>query len=174
MFSQSNWKNEVVQKIDQLEAEIGELQKSQKDLRSQNLRLTQSLRTVTRKLVMRLPLSLESLDKGLRYDLIFPEEIEAWLELTKTGVLIDLRSHEDFEAFKIPQAINIPADNLSQSLDKIHKNQPVLLVCENGVKSVTASESFLQKGFSFVYVLKGGMHLYRQQRTEAAQPVGTA
>lgn len=160
MFGQSNWKEEFAHKIDQLELKLEDLEKQQAELRGQNSRLNHSLKSVTRKLVMRLPLSLESLEKGLRYDLIFPEEMEAWRSMAQDGVVLDLRPADEFAASCIPGAISVPLERLEAVMQDIPKTKPLLLVCENGVRSVSASEVLAQKAFHFIYVLKGGMSHY--------------
>jgi rhodanese-related sulfurtransferase len=157
MFGNSRFQQDVVQKINELEQQIADLQKHQTELKTSNSKLSAQLKTITRKLVMRLPLSLESLEKSLNYDLIFPEEVEAWLKMTKGGVIIDIRSADDFSKNSVPDSLSIPVDQLGKRVEKFTKFQPILLVCENGVKSVSASELLHSKGFHFLYVLKGGI-----------------
>jgi rhodanese-related sulfurtransferase len=41
--------------------------------------------------------------------------------------------------------------------------QAFLIVCDNGVKSVAASELLNSRGFHFLYVLKGGMAHFEGQ-----------
>lgn len=161
MFGQSNWKKEVESSIRELREELADVKRQNNDLRASCSKLSRSFKTVTRKLVLRLPLSLESLQKDLNYDLIFPEELEAWLQMAKEGVMIDLRSQSDFENGSLPGAVNIPHDQLAKMSDRFPQHQAFLLICENGVKSVSASETLEQKGFPFVYVLKGGMNYYQ-------------
>lgn len=164
MFGQSNWKQELAQRFGELEQKIADLEKASQEAKAQNSRLQQTIKSVTRKLVLRLPLSLESLEKGLRYDLIFPEEVQAWQQMASEGIVLDVRSQEEFLAESIPESANIPLEHLSSRLDRISRHTPILLVCDTGVKSVTASEVLIQKGFNFVYVLKGGLAHYHGER----------
>ncbi|TVQ78491.1 MAG: rhodanese-like domain-containing protein [Bradymonadales bacterium] len=157
MFGNSQFRQEVLAKFREVEQQIADLQRTQSELKSQNTRLTHQLKTVTRKLVMRLPLSLESLEKALNYDLIFPEELESWKKMTQGGLLVDIRSAEEFSKSSIPDAISMPIDQLGKQVERLSKFQPILLICENGVKSVSASELLHSKGFHFLYVLKGGI-----------------
>lgn len=160
MFGQSQWKREVTQSINELRQKVSELERSNSELRALNQRLNQSLKNVARKIVMRLPMSMESLEKGLMYDLIFPEELESWVKMTQNGLIVDLRSAEDFQKESIPGAVNVPFEMLSQKIDRFSKYQPLLFVCDNGIKSVSACEIFSNKAFPFLYVLKGGMAHY--------------
>lgn len=160
MFGQSNWKHEVLHQLSNFEQEISELKKGQMELKSQNQRMLRTLKTVAKKVVLRLPLSLESLDKGLGYDLIFSEELESWRSVASSGVIVDLRAAVDCAQGCITGSVNIPFESLESRVDGIARDIPLLLVCDNGVKSVSACELLSQKGFQFLYVLKGGMSHY--------------
>jgi adenylyltransferase/sulfurtransferase len=163
MFGQSNWKNEISASLQELQNQILDLQKSVQDLKGQNHKLNQQMKSVARKLVLRLPLSLESLEKGLQYDLIFSNEIESWLQIAREGMILDIRSAEEYERAAIPGSVNIPYDQLSKVLDRLSRMQAFLIVCDNGVKSVAASELLNSRGFHFLYVLKGGMAHFEGQ-----------
>lgn len=156
--------------VKQLELQVSELKKAEVELRSQTSRLTQMLKGLGRKFVMRLPVSLESLEKGLTYDLIFPEEIEAWRKASLGGIVLDLRSTNDYVKGAIPESVNIPYDRLAMKLDKLSRDQAILLVCENGIKSVSACEMLNQKGYPLTYVLKGGMSFAKAEATTSRAP----
>ncbi len=160
MFN-SAWKEQVLISIKQLELQISDLKKSESELRSQNSRLFQIMKNMGRKLALRLPVSLESLEKGLLYDLIFPDELDVWKKAAPHGAIVDLRSMHDFQKSSIPGSINIPFDQIAHRMDTLSKDSPILIVCENGIKSVTCSELLASKGFAYLYVLKGGIALYR-------------
>jgi len=51
------------------------------------------------------------------------------------ALLIDVREPSEYRAGHIPQAINIPLRTLSQNLDKIDGNQPVIVYCSTGYRS---------------------------------------
>lgn len=149
--------------LKQMESQVAEMKKSEVELKSQVGRLTSVLKNLGRKMVMRLPVSLESLEKGLSYDLIFPAEVDAWRKAAHGGLVIDIRPAQEYARGSIPHSINIPLDQLSMKFEEIDKMQPILLVCENGIKSVSACELLTSKGYPFTYVLKGGMSLVRSE-----------
>ncbi|MDB5037728.1 MAG: phage shock protein [Bacteriovoracaceae bacterium] len=171
MFGQGQWKNEIIESVRQLELQVNDLKKNDLELKAQNVRLLQIIKNIGRKLVSRLPISLESLDKGLNYDLIFPEEVETWRVSVEGGVLLDTRASHEFTKASIPGAYNIPFDQLAARSESLLKDRPILLVCENGIKSVAACELLSGKGYFFLYVLKGGMSLYRGQIVREADVV---
>lgn len=184
MFGQSNFKLEVSRKISELTARIEDLERSEAELKSQHKRLQDLFTTTTKKLVMRLPISIESLEKSLSYDLIFAEELESWMSIAQDGALIDLRPADEFRKAHIPQSINIPMDQLASKAEELSPHRAYLLICENGIRSVSATEILMSKGCRFLYVLKGGMSHYPyetvseeaeavsvERPTEAAQQV---
>lgn len=166
MFASNDWKNQIAKSIQQLELQIQDLKRNEMELKAQNSRLSITLKNFARKMVMRLPISLESLEKGLMYDLIFSDEIEAWKQATRGGLVLDIRVAHEHNKNNIPGSMNIPYDQLSARIETLPRDQAVLLVCDNGVKSVTASEQLTMKGFHFLYVLKGGMSMYQGTELE--------
>ena len=150
MFS-SGWKEQVLDNIRDLENQVGEIRKTDNELKAQVARLQSQLRNLGKKLALRMPVSIESLEKGLPYDLLFADEIDLWLQASK-GLIIDLRSALDFQSGTIPGAINYSFDSLAQKAETLSRETPILLVCDNGIKSVAASELLMTKGFSYLYV----------------------
>jgi rhodanese-related sulfurtransferase len=161
MFGGKSWKSQLALHLQEIDQQIANLQRADQELKNQNLRLLEILKNVGRKLVSRLPISLESLEKGLDYDLIFPEEVETWRVSVGSGILLDTRSANDFAKAFIRGAINLPLEQLNARMDSLSKDHPILLICENGIKSVAACEQLRAKGYHYLYVLKGGMSLYR-------------
>ncbi len=160
MFASKQWKKRVEEKILQLEAVVQDLKKTEVELKLQNQRLVHIVKNLGRKLVMRFPISVESLEKGLSYDLIFSDEINAWQKVATHGTILDLRSRVEYLKGSVPGARNLPVDELSLRLESLSKDQPILLICENGIRSVSVSELLYSKGYPYLYVLKGGMNLY--------------
>ncbi len=167
MFS-SGWKEQIVDSLRDLENQIGEIRKNEGDLKGQIARLQLQMRNLGKKLALRMPVSIESLEKGLPYDLLFSDEIDLWLQASK-GLIIDLRSALDFQMGTIPGALNYSYDALPQKVESLSRETPVLLVCDTGIKSVSAADMLMTKGFSYLYVLKGGFSLYKQA-TVKTQP----
>ena len=151
-----------------MEGQIADLKKSEVELRMQNQKLNQIIKNLGRKLIVRLPISLESLEKGLTYDLIFPDEVESWSRVAN-GVVVDVRPAHEHARGSIPNSLNIPFDQINLKLNLLTKDQPILVVCENGIKSVSACEVLNAKGYPFTYVLKGGMSMLRTEENARAQ-----
>lgn len=77
-------------------------------------------------------------------------------ELPK-ATLLDVRTSGEFGGGHLPKAQNIDfrSDSFAQEIDKLDKNQPVLIYCLSGGRSAQAAEVMRAKGFQ-VTELKGG------------------
>ncbi|MBK7355360.1 rhodanese-like domain-containing protein [Propionivibrio sp.] len=77
--------------------------------------------------------------------------------------IIDLREPDEYVAGHLPESRNIPAGRLEQrasELDKF-KESPLLLICQSGSRSSTASQQLEKLGFTKVHCLEGGINGWR-------------
>ncbi len=89
------------------------------------------------------------------------DALQQELENNKELLLVDLRSESDYqgEPGHIDGAINIPLERLQDQLSALdsHLDKPVALICSGERHSKKAAHLLKRKGFSLVYVVKGGM-----------------
>tara|TARA_B100001057_G_scaffold192021_1_gene192950 strand:+ start:529 stop:786 length:258 start_codon:yes stop_codon:yes gene_type:complete len=64
--------------------------------------------------------------------------------------LIDVRTPEEFSAGSVPNAINIPLNQLVNRLDEIMELQPMLVFCAAGVRSKKAIDFLMANGINQV------------------------
>jgi NADPH-dependent 2,4-dienoyl-CoA reductase/sulfur reductase-like enzyme/rhodanese-related sulfurtransferase/TusA-related sulfurtransferase len=76
------------------------------------------------------------------------------------GVILDVRTVEEFQARNIEGSLNIPIENLRSRINEIPKGKPILAYCEVGYRSYLATRILLQNGFDKVYDLTGGFKTY--------------
>ena len=76
------------------------------------------------------------------------------------GVVLDVRTKEEFSARSINNPINIPIEELRNRLDEIPNDKPIYVYCEVGYRSYLALRILLQSGFKEVYELTGGFKIY--------------
>lgn len=74
--------------------------------------------------------------------------------------IVDVRSPSEFEAFHIEGAVNIPAPDLRFRFDELDSRARVVTVCGTGHRSSLAASLLMQRGFSSVTNLSGGMMGY--------------
>jgi rhodanese-related sulfurtransferase len=70
-------------------------------------------------------------------------------------LLVDVRTPEEFSSGHIKGAVNIPVQELSQRLDEVAIEKPVVLYCRSGNRSAQAATILDQAGYSGVYDLGG-------------------
>lgn len=75
------------------------------------------------------------------------------------ALVLDIRSEDDYKTGHIINAMNIPSANLQDSVSKLdkHKDDPIILYCQNGVESSRTLRVLKQSGFSQLYFMKGGL-----------------
>lgn len=69
--------------------------------------------------------------------------------------LLDVRTTEEFESGHIEGAANINVQVLSNQLDEVPRDQPIVVYCRSGNRSTQASSILAQAGFTDVYNLGG-------------------
>lgn len=81
-------------------------------------------------------------------------------ELIRKGVLLlDVRTEEEFSYGHLKEAKNVPVADLEHILEQFScfRNDPVLIYCRSGIRSVTAGNILITEGFSNVAHLRMGM-----------------
>ncbi len=87
---------------------------------------------------------------------VFPAQV-AELVAENRAIVIDVREAWEFEAGSIPAATLIPLGTLSDRLDEVPTDQPVVLVCRVGNRSGEAYRFLSRLGFTNVHNMVGGM-----------------
>ena len=94
-----------------------------------------------------------------------------WNELSKItdhDLLIDVRRDDEFQKGKIPNAINIPLDELRERLGEIPRDKKIFIYCEAGLRGYLAQRILLQNGYPQVQNLSGGYQLWSNASKEFA------
>ncbi|HET9957029.1 MAG TPA: FAD-dependent oxidoreductase [Polyangiaceae bacterium] len=86
-------------------------------------------------------------------------------EVPRGVQLLDVRTRPEFERGALPNAVNIPLDELRERLGELDPHEPVVVYCEVGIRGYAATRILLQRGFRHVQNLKGG---YLQQSRTAS------
>ena len=96
-------------------------------------------------------------------------EFEKQLIATKGEQLIDVRTPQEFEKYRIRSAKNIDfrSPNFRKEIEKLDKGKPVLIYCLSGNRSKSASEVFEEAGFEVIYDLEGGINAW----SKAGKPI---
>ena len=87
------------------------------------------------------------------------------------GVLIDVRTPEEYALGTIDGAVNIELDKLRERLDEIPRDKPIYLFCGVGLRGYLASNILKANGYSDVRNLIGGIHTYNIATAHYTQAV---
>jgi phage shock protein E len=75
------------------------------------------------------------------------------------AIILDVRTPQEFKGGHIIGSINIPLQQLQQSLSKIPKDKVVITCCASGMRSASAKSILKSSGYSEVYNGGGWMSL---------------
>ena len=93
-----------------------------------------------------------------RPEIISVDELDGYIH--QSGVLlIDLRSHEEYERSHIVGAINIPYDTFDEKMI-LPSHKILILYCDRGSSSLAKSRELAEQGYG-VKSVAGGIHAYR-------------
>lgn len=89
-------------------------------------------------------------------------ELKAWLDEGKAFELVDVRTEREREIALIASARALDSD-VEEHLLSLDRGTLVVFHCHHGVRSRSAAEHFLAKGFKNVYNLTGGIDAWSQE-----------
>lgn len=98
-------------------------------------------------------------------------------ELIASGVkVLDVRTAGEFQAGRLPGAINIPVDQVPAQLASLDPAEPILVYCATGSRSASTVDYLTQAGFAKIYHYDQGMvtwagEVERGTAVAAAEPV---
>ncbi len=76
------------------------------------------------------------------------------------GLIVDVRSSEEFLNGHIPMAINVPIDDIKNGNYSLPKGKHLLLYCKYGGASALASKLLSEAGYQVINTV-GGLVQYR-------------
>jgi rhodanese-related sulfurtransferase len=104
---------------------------------------------------------------------IAPAELQKLLAVQPGLPLLDVRTPAEYSEVHVPQARNVPLDQLSPKAlfdaGQLPQGQPVYLLCRSGGRATKAAEQFARAGFDQGIVVEGGTQAW----IEAGLPVVT-
>src|ERR1700694_2711960 len=97
-----------------------------------------------------------------------PEQVDAQLKTSQPPVLIDIREPDEVQQGVIPGAVVIPRGYLELRVERRvpDHDQPVVVYCASGVRSVFAARTLNQMGYTDVASMAGGFEGWKQQGLE--------
>ena len=91
---------------------------------------------------------------------IAPIELQTLLAADPGAAVLDVRTPVEFAEVHVPQARNIPLDELNPTAlagsGEIRKDRPVYLLCRSGQRAAKAANQLAHEGFAEPVVVEGG------------------
>ncbi len=98
------------------------------------------------------------------FSMISMRQLEWYLERKLNGelafTLLDVRSPEEFAAGHLMGAVNLPMESPEGAWRELDQDDPVIVYCGHGSKSLLAARMLDQMGYS-VMAASGGLASYR-------------
>jgi rhodanese-related sulfurtransferase/rubrerythrin len=115
---------------------------------------------------------MENTKKSSRVESMFPDDAREYMDEHKEGsyTLLDVRQPAEYEEAHLPGAKLVPLPQLADSLQELNTENPLIVYCAMGVRSLTAAELLSHQGFREVYNLVGGIEAWEDRPAEG--PVG--
>ena len=92
---------------------------------------------------------------------ITPAELQAQRESGKAPVVIDVRSAAEFETGHIPDAVNIPFDEVAARISEVDAPNGVALYCMIGPRARKGEAALLAAGYERVLHIEGGFAAWK-------------
>jgi len=92
-----------------------------------------------------------------------PHELKRRMDSGEPFELIDVREPFEYEIARIDGAKLIPLGEISERLDELSGEQPIVVHCHSGKRSAQAARLLQQRGFANVYNLEGGIDAWSDQ-----------
>jgi hydroxyacylglutathione hydrolase len=70
--------------------------------------------------------------------------------------IIDIRAPDEWEAGHLPGVENVPLGRLVEQLSAISREEPIVLQCQSGMRSIIGASLLRRAGFEHVRDLRGG------------------
>lgn len=96
------------------------------------------------------------------YTNINNEELQNLIKNNKNALILDVRTTGEFRNGHIPNAKNIPVQELSSQVNNLdaYKEEDIIVYCASGGRSSSAAKILNKNGFNKVYNL-GGIGNYK-------------
>lgn len=75
---------------------------------------------------------------------------------TQQGILVDVRTPQEYQQWHIPGAINQPLNSLRSEYAELDRSRPLFVYCRVGFRGYLASRILMQQGYREVFNLSGG------------------
>lgn len=91
------------------------------------------------------------------------EELRRIIKQTKTYNLLDVRTDEEVNEYRIDPSIWIPLHELDERTSELTSSEPLYVICKSGMRSSKAVSLLLSKGLNNAINVSGGIDAWRKE-----------
>jgi adenylyltransferase/sulfurtransferase len=92
-----------------------------------------------------------------------PDEIHRRLQRGEDILLVDVREPEEIAIASLPDALVCPLSRAADWLDRLPKEQPLVIFCHHGIRSMHAALALVERGHQNITNMTGGIDLWSTQ-----------
>ena len=78
-------------------------------------------------------------------------------------ILLDVRTDSEYYLSSIEGSMHIPMNNVPNKLDSLDSDKEIIVQCKSGIRSARICEFLIQKGYSNIKNLQGGIVAWAEQ-----------
>lgn len=91
-----------------------------------------------------------------------PKDVKAWLDAKEDFSFIDVRTPEEWQLARIPQAELLDYNDPGRYMG-LPKERKIVFSCKSGMRSLDVAAYFVGHGFRNVYSMRGGIEAWSAQ-----------
>jgi rhodanese-related sulfurtransferase len=92
-----------------------------------------------------------------------PAEIQQRLQAGEDLLLVDVREPGEVGIAALPDALVCPMSRAAEWIDRLPKEQPLIIFCHHGIRSMQVAMALAQRGHRNVTNMSGGIDLWSTQ-----------
>ena len=100
---------------------------------------------------------------------IQPEDLSSLISGEASVQLVDVREEWERQVCALPGSIELPMSALPDGLDKVAADEPAVIICHHGTRSLQVALWLRDNGFAEVVSLSGGLDAWAR-RIDPAMP----
>jgi len=91
---------------------------------------------------------------------VAPEDVQKMIEVKEKITLIDVRESEEYRSGHLPGAVSVPRGFLEMRIEEaiVDHTAPLVMYCAGGVRSLFATETLKNMGYTSVLSMTGGFN----------------
>lgn len=92
-----------------------------------------------------------------------PQQLQQWQAENHDFVLLDVREDNEVQLVSLPGHIHIAMNLIPLRHNELPDDQPIVVYCHHGVRSMQVAQYLAQVGFDDLYSLAGGIDAWSKE-----------